>query len=627
MFITLQNCFRRCSKNSCWFLKLNLLLLLLSSYSTTHAQLQSIVVNPEKLELSGTKLFYFKSDSGAYTPEGALDRLRLGKETIKGSSPILNLGLHKQTDAWMLLQLQNTTDQSFNAALLLDNLHLEKVHFYQAQANQPVLLAKSGDWIKKSEKEFSDPHPYALLPLTAQEQKQILVHIFKDQSSMRIPLYVGSSKALNQKLKQYQLRNGIYLGFLSLSLLLGLAFFTLLRDKLFLLYSAYVLTSGAYTMVNFGVALEFLYPENPMINDYLRAYMAVLNSMLFVIFSIHLLNIRHKIPLLYTCIMGAWGSMGIILILSIVFNTTAQHYFNPIYTLVYILMVVQVLGLLVAASILAKKVLIARFYLLAYFLLITGMCMLIFREVGITKDSWLTSNLGWAAMTLEVFVLIVALAYKVRSELLQKLQLSDLVVNQQKQLFTEFFQGREEERKLLAGTLHDGIAGNLLAAQYSVNEEQYPKLHTLLQDTFTEVRQLSHDLYPPNLREKGLQHLLEQFTDRYQSFSLSVNIEGNCERLTLEHQLLVFRIAQELLTNCSKHARASSVSLQLSCFQNHYSLLVSDNGIGMDNTNEFYEGIGLRSIRTRINAYPNARFSIAPNKDEGTQVYLCIPFS
>jgi len=163
-----------------------------------------------------------------------------------------------------------------------------------------------------------------------------------------------------------------------------------------------------------------------------------------------------------------------------------------------------------------------------------------------------------------------------------------------------------------------------LAAQYSVNPGENPRLYHLLKDTFNEVRQLSHDLYPPGLRENGLGYTLRNLRERFETkFNLEVEIKGNPEILDETRQLLIFRFSQELISNSARHAEATKVTIRLNCEKNFCKLTITDNGKGFNPNSK--EGIGLRSIKTRLSDYPDASLEIKKAKDGGTEVSIELP--
>ena len=85
-------------------------------------------------------------------------------------------------------------------------------------------------------------------------------------------------------------------------------------------------------------------------------------------------------------------------------------------------------------------------------------------------------------------------------------------------------------------------------------------------------------------------------------------------------QLVVYRVAQEALTNCAKHSGASVVTLSLTHRENLVQLVVTDNGKGLG---EAIPGTGMAGMRDRARSI-NANLNVADNPDGGTRIELRI---
>ncbi|MBK9106403.1 MAG: hypothetical protein IPL92_18030 [Saprospiraceae bacterium] len=91
--------------------------------------------------------------------------------------------------------------------------------------------------------------------------------------------------------------------------------------------------------------------------------------------------------------------------------------------------------------------------------------------------------------------------------------------------------------------------------------------------------------------------------------------------LSQEQQLVVYRILQELLHNIVKHAGATTVLIQLMHFDHDMTLIVEDNGKGFSVTESSLSGIGLGSIRSRVNLL-GGMLDIASVPGDGTTVTI-----
>jgi two-component system, NarL family, sensor kinase len=175
---------------------------------------------------------------------------------------------------------------------------------------------------------------------------------------------------------------------------------------------------------------------------------------------------------------------------------------------------------------------------------------------------------------------------------------------------------REEERRRIRREIHDGI-GPLLAAALLRTEiamelpagcpsqaESLQKLHYLQQTALTDLRSLVEGLRPPALDHGGLLSALQQHAELNAGMTVPnspavfFEISGDLSILPAAVEVAAYRIAQEAISNATKHARAQRVIVRLSCRDNGLSVEVDDDGIGVAaDTNR--SGVGLASMTER----------------------------
>ncbi|MFC0169652.1 PAS domain S-box protein [Pseudoduganella danionis] len=197
---------------------------------------------------------------------------------------------------------------------------------------------------------------------------------------------------------------------------------------------------------------------------------------------------------------------------------------------------------------------------------------------------------------------------------------------------------REEERKYIARELHDDL-GQLLATlrgDLALLKRAQPfgpsarklltGMDTLLMSAITSLRRIASNLRPRALDEGGLYYALESlrqdFVNRY---NIPCQMQASEEELILNdtYSTEIFRIVQEALTNISRHAEASKVSLSLQRQPPDLKIEIQDDGRGiaeqdMDKAMTF----GLLGMRERVRAL---RGEITIIKDGGTRITIRLP--
>ncbi len=174
--------------------------------------------------------------------------------------------------------------------------------------------------------------------------------------------------------------------------------------------------------------------------------------------------------------------------------------------------------------------------------------------------------------------------------------------------------GQEQERKRIAGELHDNIGGllatlkiysDLTLQQTEIDEIQRlnGKINSISENLSLEVRKLSHELDLRTLSGFGLRVAIKQLCE-------AITGSGKLEIVHLidiqcpvheDISLNLYRIIQELVTNTLKHAFATKARIEISLIDDDITLIYEDNGKGFDITTEV-AGMGLKNIYSRVNA-------------------------
>jgi PAS domain S-box-containing protein len=201
---------------------------------------------------------------------------------------------------------------------------------------------------------------------------------------------------------------------------------------------------------------------------------------------------------------------------------------------------------------------------------------------------------------------------------------------------------QEEERRRLSSELHDRTSANLaaLGADLAALAERMPQppseavsdlladTQAVLEDTGRSLREICAELRPPVLDYAGLMPALESYARQFEKrLGIAVSLKGptTAPRLAAEVESTLYRIAQEALTNCAKHASATAVEIQLILGDEGNRFTIEDNGIGFDaagiRSKDAATGLGLLSMRQRAE-FIGGRLSIDSAPDRGTRVVI-----
>jgi signal transduction histidine kinase len=193
---------------------------------------------------------------------------------------------------------------------------------------------------------------------------------------------------------------------------------------------------------------------------------------------------------------------------------------------------------------------------------------------------------------------------------------------------------QEEERKRIARDLHDQIGQPLTAIalgidrlQESPDPQALTGLRSLAVETLDDVRRIALALRPALLDELGLAAALQRFgRDQQARYGVPVNVLVQLpQRLPPVEETVLYRVAQEALTNVVRHAGAEQVSVVVTQAGGGVRLVVEDDGVGFDPERiSGTQSLGIAGMRERLELLGgDLRLETAPGA--GCTVHARIP--
>lgn len=238
---------------------------------------------------------------------------------------------------------------------------------------------------------------------------------------------------------------------------------------------------------------------------------------------------------------------------------------------------------------------------------------------------------------------VVVYLYYNRYRLRQQAKLDAAVIREQQIGLNAVIEAQEAERKRIAKDLHDGIAQELVALKLGFMALQHKiekvapvealkiqQLSEQLNDSCTEVRNISHMMMPPTLGQFGLVPSLQMLLrNTFEMNGLEAQFEHYDlpDRLDEKTELGLYRITQELLNNILKHAQANKVILQLYQAGNNLILRIEDNGLSFNFEQARQQGsMGLLNILSRASTL-GGTFTSETGENLGTVSTIRVPLA
>jgi PAS domain S-box-containing protein len=215
---------------------------------------------------------------------------------------------------------------------------------------------------------------------------------------------------------------------------------------------------------------------------------------------------------------------------------------------------------------------------------------------------------------------------------------------QLRQLSRQALQAQEDERKRISRELHDVIAQTLTGINVRLSllqkencsstqelREKIAQTQQLVEKSVDTVHRFARDLRPAMLDDLGLIPALESYLkDFTQQTGLEVNLktDAGVEELGSSGRTVLYRVAQEALTNVVRHARATRVDISIQKHDGIHSMVITDNGQGFAEDGASLDKgsnrLGLLGMRERVEII-GGTFCVASVPGQHTTVLVEIP--
>ncbi|MBT7260449.1 MAG: HAMP domain-containing protein [Desulfobacula sp.] len=212
-------------------------------------------------------------------------------------------------------------------------------------------------------------------------------------------------------------------------------------------------------------------------------------------------------------------------------------------------------------------------------------------------------------------------------------------------LNSRLISAQEDERKRLSVELHDEVGQSLAVLKLKVifleegletgdakAKKECEDMTVYIDQVIENVRRLSRDLVPSSIEDLGLAASLMWLADTIKKFYIieaDINLASMDDHLSLENQILIYRIFQEAISNTVKHSSATKIIMNGHHREKQLIFSIQDNGKGFDmeqiDSNKVEnKGLGLPTMQERARML-GADFTIKSRMDSGTLLQFSVP--
>jgi len=211
-----------------------------------------------------------------------------------------------------------------------------------------------------------------------------------------------------------------------------------------------------------------------------------------------------------------------------------------------------------------------------------------------------------------------------------------------RKLSRRVMESQEEERRRVAGELHDGLGQRLalLAVEADMLAQSPPptpeavssaigSLAEQAQSIADQVHTISHNLHPALLTQLGLVGATRSVCDevaRFYDIRVDCDAEDVPRRIREDVALCLYRVVQEGLSNATRHGSASRARVHLEATAGEIRLRLTDEGSGFDPEHLDSPGIGLASMRERVH-HLGGQFTLRSKPGQGTRIEVDLPLA
>ncbi|AQG78482.1 7TM diverse intracellular signaling domain-containing protein [Spirosoma montaniterrae] len=578
-------------------------------------------------------------DSATTSAQMFLELFQQGQNGAVLQDEVPNLG-DDDFLQWVGFRLQYTGQKPKTLILELDFVAPDDIGFYVWQGNRLVKQVAHTSW-KTPPLERDVPHRVPAFRFVVQPGQTYTCALRLQQRAgyLVLPVQLHDEHYFNTYATFVNVTHGLTLGFLCLAAIIGLAFYLLTRQRLYVYYVLYVIGIAGFATEEQGYLNYYLLPYSDLLASQ-RAWpffsqLAVIGHTLFAIQFLHLDQQRYRKWVIAGAVVCAF-SVGLILALLVGISFTDTFYRVSL-AVSFSYISLSFVYLLLAAR---QKRRESYLYVLAVSPLFLSILYGVLATVGIVPENWLLFAMMSYSPAWEVGVLCIGLAISFSWEQRQKVRALEQANRVQMRMVQALDEAQESERQRIAQDLHDDVGNTLAAAKGTLGtilnkliiRTEFPevaKAHTLIEKAGQDLRTISHNLMPVEFSRYALTDVVRQTVERAGQASpvrFAYVQAGVVRSLSAEQSLIIYRIINELISNILKHSGAKTAVVQLLFQPESLVVTVEDDGKGFSNVNsdQTVSGIGLRNVSSRSN-YLGARLDVS-STTTGTCVILEVPY-
>ncbi len=559
---------------------------------------------------------------------------------IVNEKPDLNLGIASD-NYWVTFTVFNSTATNEEVYINLENPRLNEVNVFILKQDSVVQSLRLGDNFPFQERaiqyaEFAFP-----VYLTAKDSLSVFLFIKHKGNTLQMPVRLLSRSKFLVHVESNYLFSGMVTGIFLITFIFGLFFLFNTKDLLFMYYSGYIFTAGAWLWTTEGFAFQYIWPDSPELATRLGPGISAFSACFFLANCLQFCkpyddsSRQRKILKWVLALLLIWSTAPFWPFIPI--NEKTMAVYLSVYFIFNIFLCVILLAYL---SWLSLRQLIVLYYLIAVLITITCSFAVVLKGGGLISIPLSSGTIMGLGYVIELILMTAGITkqfYNYRQDKEKALRVN---LELQTSINEKILQTQNEERNRISRELHDDIGPRITQITMMTEsvKKGLPAKSSMFED-LSEITDASRDLVaslgeivwslnPENrtlrdllsfLREQ-LNKLLEYSGIEYK-ISFEAKANGELNHTQLRNILLV---TMEIAHNAVKHSQATNITIACHTKESQIHFIVSDNGKGFGLSKPGH-GNGMRNIRQRVDEV-GGLLSIESELGKGATFIYSIPF-
>lgn len=572
-------------------------------------------------------------------PEVVIDKLDLSKLHFdKAIENRKDFGIVGNEYKYILLKVK-ILQQGTDPYLSIDNTSLDTVSIYTIdEEGNAHLVYLSGTLVP-----FDMIHEFVWHTVSLDENPSsfYLIALKSPQKNINVRYEILPRDQLEQKYQSHDRIIFFYIGIVCLIVIVILLAFILFKKAVFATYLGYILSAFTWIISHYGYVFPYVYPRLPVINEIAKPVSSLgagffLLMVMKQVFNQQIASKKIFEKWINTTLYVLPIIIGLMFLLLIPNLNDHIRYFLVIGWHAVLIITLCMIAVTPVSFIRSGPT--AKIFSSAMFVICTMTVIQLLTNTAVINNFFVGEHGITLGSLVENIILAFGLFYNLLQERKQREEHVLALELEQAQTLKKLISVQDNERKRIAGDLHDNI-GPLLAA-LKINFRRITtakengalnglasKTELIIDESIAEIHNVALNLMPKGISSNGLINTLQEYFESIeQIYNKPIIFDHQVDSiLNPELQINLYRIICELTLNSARHSDACNITVGIHVNEKNVSLYIGDDGKGFQiKATDNKKSLGLQNAESRVLCMKGT-FDLQTQSGKGTQINIRIP--